>query len=192
MNSDALLVIIFLVIFIIIIRRASRKNSESSSTQYKATSQNSATKAKPTLQSAPVKKIVTGRAFVVDGDSLIISKTEIRIFGVDCPEMTHPYGKSAKFAMIGLCKSQEVRAELTGIDLYGRQVAKCFLPDGRDLSAEMVKLGLALDWAKFSGGIYRQFEPAGVRKKLWLADARQRGRMDLWEKFAANQDKSQL
>jgi endonuclease YncB( thermonuclease family) len=82
-----------------------------------------------------------------------------------------------------LCKGHTLRAELTAEDAYGRTVAKCFLPDGRDLSEELVKQGLAIDWPKFSGGKYSHLEVAGIRKKLWLADARQRGRMDVWEKF---------
>jgi len=49
----------------------------------------------------------------------------------------------------------------------------------------MVKIGLAIDWAKFSNGAYRSLELPGVRKKLWLADARQKGRMNIWEKYAA-------
>ena len=54
-------------------------------------------------------------------------------------------------------------------------VRGCYLPDGRNLSVEMVTMGLALDWAKFSGGLYRSFEPAGIRKKLWRVEARHRG-----------------
>ena len=49
----------------------------------------------------------------------------------------------------------------------------------------MVKQGLALEWAKFSGGCYRHLETSDARKRLWLADARQKGRMDVWEKYAA-------
>lgn len=49
----------------------------------------------------------------------------------------------------------------------------------------MVKLGLAIDWAKFSNGQYRSLELPDARKKLWLADARQKGRMDVWEKYVA-------
>lgn len=132
-------------------------------------------------------RILSGPAYVTDGDGLRIQKTEIRLFGIDAPEFTHPFGKKAKWALLGLCKGQVVRAEVRDKDKYGRTVAKCFLPDGRDLSAEMVKLGLALDWAKFSGGIYRNFETPDARKKLWLADARQKGRMHVWEKFEARQ-----
>lgn len=68
-----------------------------------------------------------------------------------------------------------------------RTVARCFLRNGRDLSAEMVKLGLAIDWPKFSGGKYQSLEVQGVRKKLWLAGARQKGRMHVWEQFENKQ-----
>jgi endonuclease YncB( thermonuclease family) len=128
-----------------------------------------------------------GAAYVVDGDTIIVQKTNLRLHGVDAPELEHPYGKSAKSALIALCKGQTVRAELRGFDDHGRTVAQCFLPDGRDLSAEMVKAGLAIDWRKFSGGLYAALEVPGVRKKLWLADARQNGRMHVWDQFAARQ-----
>ncbi|OUS21003.1 nuclease [Rhodobacterales bacterium 59_46_T64] len=91
--------------------------------------------------------------------------------------------------MLSMCKGQMVRAEIVEEDAHGRTVAKCYLPDGRDLSAEMVKIGMAIDWPKFSGGIYRSLEVPDARKKLWLADARQKGRMHVWEKFEANQNK---
>jgi endonuclease YncB( thermonuclease family) len=122
---------------------------------------------------------------VIDGDSIVIKKVEIRLFGVDAPEFNHPYGKKAKWALLALCKGQKVRAEIVEHDVHGRTVAKCFLPDGRDLSAEMVKLGLAIDWAKFSGGVYRDLEVPDARKKMWLADARQKGRMHVWKQFEA-------
>ena len=100
--------------------------------------------------------------------------------------MNHPYGKKAKWALVALCKGQTIRAVVKAEDDHGRMVAKCYLPDGRDLSAEMVKAGLAIDWPKFSDGTYGSFEVADARKKMWLADARQKGRMHVWAKFAAN------
>ncbi len=92
---------------------------------------------------------------------------------------------------MALCKGQNVRAEVTEQDAYGRVVAVCYLADGREISAEMVKKGLAIDWPRFSGAVYRKLEPEGVRRKLWLADARQKGRMDVWEKFDAQQKAKQ-
>jgi micrococcal nuclease len=139
-------------------------------------------------QKQPVSTTLQGPAYVVDGDTVVIQKTQIRLFGVDAPEMDHPHGKNAKWALANLCKGKTIRAEVTAQDAYGRTVAKCYLPDGRDLSAEMVKLGLAIDWPKFSGGKYSPMEVPGVRKKLWLADARQKGKMHVWEQFDARKN----
>lgn len=134
------------------------------------------------------KFVLRGRAYVVDGDTLVIQNTQVRLFGVDAPEINHPYGQKAKWALVSLCKGQMVQTETTEQDDHGRAVARCYLQDGRDISAEMVKLGLAIDWPKFSGGIYRALELPDVRKKLWLADARQKGRMHVWKQFEAKQN----
>lgn len=141
-----------------------------------------------TATPTPEHPVLEGSAYVIDGDTVVIQKTQVRLFGVDAPEIDHPHGKKAKWALVSLCKGQTVRAEITEQDAHGRTVARCFLRDGRDLSAEMVKLGLAIDWPKFSGGTYRSLEVHDVRKKLWLADARQKGRMHVWEQFEVKQN----
>ena len=133
----------------------------------------------------PNRTEVCGAAYIVDGDTLIIQKTQIRLFGIDAPELDHPHGKSANWALVSLCKGKTVRAEITAQDTHGRTVARCYLEDGRDLSAEMIRLGLAIDWPKFSGGKYSSLEVPGVRKKLWLADARQKGQIHVWEQYEA-------
>ncbi len=120
---------------------------------------------------------IKGQCYVVDGDTIVIGDASIRLAGIDAPELDHPYGKNAKWALINLCKGQTVKAVLEGAMSHDRTVATCYLPDGRDLSEEMVKLGLAVDWPKFSGGKYRQFELPDIRRKLWRCDARQKGRM---------------
>lgn len=118
-----------------------------------------------------------GRAWVIDGDTIDIGGTRIRLAGIDAPEMDHPYGKNAKWTLVNLCKGQEIRAVFDGHLSHDRTVATCYLPDGRDLSAEMVKAGMAIDWGKFSRGKYASLEPPGIRRKLWRCDARQKGRM---------------
>ncbi|WP_339690239.1 thermonuclease family protein [Celeribacter baekdonensis] len=169
-------------------RRAVRRAMRPSAPRphYKVAPKPSSFKEK-TAREALEKPILRGGAYVVDGDTIVIQKTQIRLFGVDAPEMNHPYGKKAKWALVALCKGQSLRAEVTDVDAHGRTVARCYLPDGRDLSAEMVKQGLAIDWPKFSGGLYRPMEVPDARKKLWLADARQKGRMHVWEQFEAKQ-----
>jgi micrococcal nuclease len=142
-----------------------------------------AARAKP----APDATTLHGAAYVVDGDTVVIDKIQIRLYGVDAPEMNHPYGIIAKRALMKLCKGQIIRAEVMAQDTHGRTVAQCYLPDGRDLSAEMVRQGFAIDWPKYSGGLYAFLETPDARRKMWLADARQKGRMDVWERFDAQQ-----
>jgi endonuclease YncB( thermonuclease family) len=36
------------------------------------------------------KRTLKGRAWVIDGDSLKIAQTEVRLWGVDAPEINHP------------------------------------------------------------------------------------------------------
>lgn len=143
------------------------------------------------LKRTPPKQLVLrGKAYVTDGDGLRIAKQELRLFGIDAPEFNHPWGKKAKWHLVSLCKGQEIEATIVDCDHFDRSVAICRLSDGRDLSEEMVKAGLALDWPKFSNGVYRHSEPAGVRKKLWLVDARQKGRMHVWDAYEAKQQQN--
>lgn len=136
-----------------------------------------------TARPVPENTEIVGPAWVTDGDTITINKLQVRLFGIDAPELNHPFGQKAKWAMVKLCKGQTVKAEIVADDHFGRTVAKCLLEDGRDLSAELVKQGLAIDWPTFSGGVYSALEVPGARKKLWLADARQKGRMHVWERF---------
>lgn len=123
----------------------------------------------------PALAVLKGRCWVIDGDTIIIDNIHIRLAGIDAPELDHPWGQQSKWALVKLCKGQIVTARLKPELSYDRLVAECFLPDGRDLAAELVRSGLALDWPKFSGGKYRHLETAEARRKLWRASARQRG-----------------
>jgi endonuclease YncB( thermonuclease family) len=125
---------------------------------------------------------LTGKCYVVDGDTIRIGEVSIRLAGIDAPELEHPWGNKAKWELVNLCKGQIITAQIEPELSYDRLVATCFLPDGRDLSAEMVRRGMALDWPKFSGGKYAHLEREGVRKKHWKAAARQRGHMNVFHK----------
>lgn len=129
------------------------------------------------VSSSPTATVLQGKCWVVDGDTIVIDKVHIRLAGIDAPELDHPWGKQSKWAMVQLCKGQTVTARIRPELSYDRVVAECFLPDGRDLAAELVRAGMALDWPKFSGGKYRHLETADARRKLWRADGRQRGKI---------------
>ena len=120
--------------------------------------------------------VLCGRCWVIDGDTIMIGDVRLRLAGIDAPELDHPWGKRSKWALVQLCKGQVITARIKPGPSYDRIVAECFLPDGRDLAAELVRSGLALDWPVYSSGKYRHLEPADARRKLWRADARQRGK----------------
>jgi len=124
-----------------------------------------------------VTTVLRGRCWVIDGDTVVINDVRIRLAGIDAPELDHPWGMKSKWALVELCRGQIVTAHIKPELSYDRVVAECFLPDRRDLAAELVRRGLALDWPKFSGGKYRHLEPPEARRRLWRADARQKGRL---------------
>ena len=123
----------------------------------------------------PATNTLKGKCYVIDGDTIVISGTKIRIAGIDAPELEDPWGKKSKFTLIEMCKGKVITAEIKDEVSYDRIVAECYLPDGTDVAAELVRQGLAIDWARFSGGKYRHLEPDGIRKKLWRAAVKQRG-----------------
>lgn len=114
----------------------------------------------------PPTGVLEGRCYVIDGDTIVIKRTKIRLAGIDAPELDQPWGQKAKWKMVEICKGQIIIAKLNGERSHDRLVATCYRSDGRDIGAEIIKTGLALDWSRFSGGKYRHLEPMGVRDKL--------------------------
>lgn len=121
--------------------------------------------------------LLRGKCWVIDGDTIVIDNVRLRLAGIDAPELDHPWGQRSKWALVQLCKGRTITARIRPELSYDRVVAECFLPDGRDLAAELVSAGLALDWPKFSGGKYQHLEPPDARRRLWRAEARQRGKL---------------
>ena len=114
----------------------------------------------------PQPSSLSGTCYVVDGDTIVIGKQKIRFAGMNAPELNEPYGKQAKWALVELCKGQMITACPTGETSFDRIVAKCYLPDGRDLAAEMVKMELALDIPHFPNADYKDLETPNSRRKL--------------------------
>lgn len=107
---------------------------------------------------------------VTDGDTLRIQSTEygtltVRLNGLDAPETGRSGGNAATRFMRGLVNGQQLRCKAVDQDRYGRVVAICYR-DGRDIAAEAVAAGVALDCRRYSGGRYAKFEQSGVAKKI--------------------------
>lgn len=106
---------------------------------------------------------LTGRARAIDGDTLDINGTRVRLANIDAEELSEPNGKLAKQGLEAIIAGQPVRCESDGTRSYNRFVATCYLPDGTDIAARMVYMGMALDCQRYSNGKYRHLEPEGIR-----------------------------
>jgi len=92
---------------------------------------------------------------ILDGDTYEIllggNRTErIRMEGIDAPEKGMPYFKAAKKYLGGLCFQKTVRLEIHSTDRYGRIIASAYLEDGRELSEEMLRAGMAWHYKKYN------------------------------------------
>jgi endonuclease YncB( thermonuclease family) len=100
---------------------------------------------------------ITGRAQVIDGDSLVVAGVEIRLYGIDAPEYRQPCFRRGRPWRCGIDATRTLRAMIAGRpvacrsreeDRYGRTVATCSV-DGRDLGAAMVAGGHAIAYGAY-------------------------------------------
>jgi micrococcal nuclease len=91
-------------------------------------------------------------AHVVDGDTVVLANGQkVRLLGIDAPEMEREgqpadfLAHKAKQVLADLAQGKRLRLEYDKLryDRYGRTLAYLFLPDGTNLSREMVRQGLA-------------------------------------------------
>ena len=130
---------------------------------------------------APAKAqiAIAGTAHVLDGDTIEISGTRIRLEGIDAPEGGQrcnrrmfgewSCGTAATYALIGLVQNRDVGCEDRGLDKYGRMLGICFV-DGRDVNAEMVRMGLAWAYVKYSTAyVAEEAEARAAKRGVWVA-----------------------
>jgi endonuclease YncB( thermonuclease family) len=111
-----------------------------------------------TLTWAAQSQTFSGTAKIVDGDSLEIGATRIRLFGIDAPEGRQLCTRDAKDWPCGVEATNKLRSLIGGrpidcvqrdVDQYKRVVAVCTIGT-TDLNAAMVRAGLALAYRHYS------------------------------------------
>ena len=100
---------------------------------------------------------LAGQASVIDGDTIEIHGTRIRLWGIDAPEnaqlcrgedsLQYRCGAKAANDLDVFIARRPVSCTPISLDQYGRTVATCSV-DGTDLGQWLVSNGLALDWPK--------------------------------------------
>jgi endonuclease YncB( thermonuclease family) len=129
---------------------------------------------------------IVGVASVVDGDTLQIRGTSIRLHGIDAPETgqtcstggdvhaagseKYRCGRQAALALADRIDRDPVYCEERDTDRYGRLVAVCWLND-EDLGAWMVREGWALAYREYSPDYVPDEELAqAALRGIWRGD----------------------
>ena len=120
---------------------------------------------------------LTGRATVVDGDTLDIRGTCIRLHGVDAPESgqtckdatgkAYRRGQAAANALAGRIGAAPVSCEPRQTDRYGRTVAVC-RSRGEDLNAWLVAQGHAIAYRTYSSDyVGQEVQAKAAKRGIW-------------------------
>lgn len=132
------------------------------------------------LTSAATAADLAGPARVMDGDTLRIGDTKIRLWGIDAPERrqtcrggggVYECGRDATAVLADLTRDRPVECTIKAWDRYRRAVAVCRTTAG-ELNAAMVRRGWAVDYRQYSRGAYRGEQAAARRERLGVWSGR--------------------
>jgi endonuclease YncB( thermonuclease family) len=113
---------------------------------------------------------------ITDGDTfkgLTPDNLEIkfRIYGIDSPEKKQAFGNKSKQYLSDLIFEKTVRVKLHRKDIYKRHIVWVFTEDSKDISAEMLRAGMAWHYKKYdSTQHYADLETKAHKEKtgLWI------------------------
>lgn len=104
-------------------------------------------------------EVIVGAARVVDGDTIQLGDTRVRLEGIDAPETKQTClnakgrewdcGRAASRELQKLLGRQEVRCKGDAQDDYGRLLGTCSV-GSLDINAQMIRSGLAWAFVKYS------------------------------------------
>ena len=104
------------------------------------------------------KKIIEGKAKIIDGDTIHLGKNKIRLHGIDAPEINQTCtikekvwecGIESFLALKNIILEDEVKCEITDIDQYKRFIARCFV-NKININQYMVQNGWAIAYRYYS------------------------------------------
>jgi endonuclease YncB( thermonuclease family) len=120
---------------------------------------------------------LSGVPRIVDGDTLAIGPTKVRLQGIDAPETDQlclnangihwTCGIDARDQLAVHIGGREIKCSSSGTDAYRRTLATCYFGD-EDLNAWMVQEGWALAYVKYSKAYVHAEEDARTHQRgMW-------------------------
>jgi endonuclease YncB( thermonuclease family) len=142
------------------------------------------------FRAPPAAGTIQGPASVVDGDTLLIADARVRLEGIDAPEIGQlcetahgvPWdcGRLSARVLRQLVAGATVRCTIVGHDRYDRLLGRCQAL-GREINAEMVRLGFAWAFVRYSQAyIGAEADARAARAGVWSGTA-----VPAWEYRAA-------
>lgn len=107
---------------------------------------------------------------VHDADTLeFCNGKKVRLMGIDAVESHQPFGAEAREYLKELVLDREVQVEGCLHRGWLRDMCNVTL-EGKDIQAEMVRMGYAFDYPKYSNGKYAslQNEAKQAKKGVWI------------------------
>lgn len=119
---------------------------------------------------------LSGPGRSIDGDSLMVGQSEVRLFGIDAPELAQTCqrpgqswncGSDAAYQLSKLVNGRQVNCVSLGADTHGRTLARCKVGN-IDLNRVMVAAGYALAYRRYSTDYVSAEESAKLAKRgIW-------------------------
>lgn len=117
-------------------------------------------------------------AVVIDGDSLIVEGEEIRLMGIDAPEIRQKCklngeswkcGFAAQDALFRMIQGRKVHCIHHKRDRYKRRLSTCYADD-INLNAEMVRSGYAVTYRNMEDYLPEQDEAKKRDAGIWSSE----------------------
>lgn len=127
---------------------------------------------------APVNVSHGVPAAVIDGDSLRLGHIDVRLDGIDAPELRQTChdrqgrswwcGRAARERLTAIIAGRNVACTTRGHDRYRRTLAVCAAGDVHDLGAAMVREGYAVNYSRYTSR-YRALEAQAraAKRGIW-------------------------
>lgn len=126
-------------------------------------------------ETGPTPGGLEGRGRPIDGDSLYVAASEVRLKGIDAPEgrqsctrngVAWDCGNAAREELRRLIGGDAVTCEVSERDRHSRLLAYCSA-GGRDLNAGMVAAGLALAYGDYTS---EEARARAQKRGLWSGE----------------------
>lgn len=125
--------------------------------------------------------VFTGEVRIVDGDTIVVGTTRVRLEGIDAPESTQTCnrrhsgtwrcGEYATRHLVRLIGANPVHCNDMGLDKYGRTLGRCFAGNV-NLNAEMVRSGYAWAFVRYSQAyVAEEAEARRAGAGIWQGEA---------------------